>query len=553
MSPYRNLELENRKAGILPPAFGRGCMLKLPERTGAERLDRLTKFKLFENGNVMEPSSSIPKANNQATSRSRKTLRKNDHANDTDCSTGNHITQLSPLLANDALARAVSQVQLPMDGWEPLHIFKLFVVLVDPPPDLDLSAIEGLHGYLAELRAEILALVQNGIRETARHCWWALLSKLSIHNFCTFYFYIFTVLCDDSDTPRKRADWVPILGMLRKAKKRLINWGQAVSFPIAGGFPKSRHTFRDMVSMFFNPDPACRLRLVAIEGMSQDLFDSCYGTDIIIQGPISDDTPIIIKPEVLGGVCLACTAACKTVRVDYSTVLQWSRPLGAVHGPDPTPHSAIAAPTAARPATDRASSDLIYAAPHSMTSVGLLPTTQRLSVPPSDPLPLSFDHLDAPTGPRHFDPSDPSFIFPISSESVFDAAANLYENDVQDLMFSPLAPLESTSTFIPPSNMAMFNPHHARTDFAAATAMVQGSTSNLPRMSHKRGPAPAPAHDERGKRRKFNGLTSGLPAANQGPTNAIIPPIPIPSFDRPERMSKDEYVKLLQAKLAAEL
>jgi hypothetical protein len=143
-----------------------------------------------------------------------------------------------------------------------------------------------------------------------------------------------------------------------------------------------------MVNMFFNPDPARRLRLVPIEGMSQDLFNSCYGTDMIIQGPISDDTPIIVNPVVPGGVCHACTVARTTITVDSSTVLRWSQPPGAVRGPDPTPQSAVAAPTTAPAAIHTTPSTTLGAAPHSMTSVGLLPMTQGLGVPPTDPRPL---------------------------------------------------------------------------------------------------------------------------------------------------------------------
>lgn len=151
-------------------------MLRLPERTGSERLDPLTKFKLFECKNAIDPSDSIP---GRATSRSCKKPRVDDNANENDShrSSSNTARGLSPLLANDALAQAVSQVQLPMDGWVPLHIFKLFVVLVYPPPGLDLGAIGGLGDYLTQLLAGIGSLVGNGIRGIVCHCWWALMSK----------------------------------------------------------------------------------------------------------------------------------------------------------------------------------------------------------------------------------------------------------------------------------------------------------------------------------------------------------------------------------------
>jgi hypothetical protein len=176
------VELENHKAGILPPAFGSGSMLDLADCTGTKWLNTLTKFKLFERENAMGPSDSIPsdpKPNNQPTSHSRKRPHINDTGNedDSDDSTINTVERLPPLLVNGALAQAVSQVQIPMDGWAPLHIFKLFVVLVDPSPGLDLSAVEGLCDYLALMQVKIGGLIENGLRMITSHCWWALLGK----------------------------------------------------------------------------------------------------------------------------------------------------------------------------------------------------------------------------------------------------------------------------------------------------------------------------------------------------------------------------------------
>ena len=93
-------------------------------------------------------------------------------------------------------------------------------------------------------------------------------------------FHIFTALCSKKSAPPKRSDWVIILNILKKSEKRLINWCPSISFPINGGFPKSCQTYHSMVNMFFNPDLGRRLRLIPIEGRSQHLFDSCYGTDI---------------------------------------------------------------------------------------------------------------------------------------------------------------------------------------------------------------------------------------------------------------------------------
>ena len=172
--------MDNRKGGILPPAFGSSGMLRL---VGTEQPCPSTRFKLFERSNIAGPSKSIPQGP-EATSCSRKRHPINDDANEdhSDCNTPNTADWLPPLLANEALAQAVSWVQIRMDGWAPLHIFKLFVVLVEPPPGLDLSAIEGLDDYLAQLLTGIGNLVENGIREIASRCWCTLLGKCSILN-----------------------------------------------------------------------------------------------------------------------------------------------------------------------------------------------------------------------------------------------------------------------------------------------------------------------------------------------------------------------------------
>ena len=109
---------------------------------------------------------------------SRRTQHANDNALDDhdDCTAGDMV-QLPPLPTNEALAQVVSQVQIEMDGWAPLHIFKLFLVLVEPPPGLDLSAVEGLPNYLSELLVLMGTLQDNGIRQIATHCCWVLIGK----------------------------------------------------------------------------------------------------------------------------------------------------------------------------------------------------------------------------------------------------------------------------------------------------------------------------------------------------------------------------------------
>jgi hypothetical protein len=154
-------------------------MLNLPGCTSTERLNPPTTFSLFEHKNLVGTLDLTRKAQNQATSHPCKKLcmNNNAHENDSDSSTANTVQQLPLLLADDALAQAISQVKLQMDGWVLLDIYRLFVVLVKPPPGLNLNMITGMGGYLTQLLVEIGNLINNGILEIVCHCWWVLLSK----------------------------------------------------------------------------------------------------------------------------------------------------------------------------------------------------------------------------------------------------------------------------------------------------------------------------------------------------------------------------------------
>jgi hypothetical protein len=147
--------------------------------TSAERLNPPTKFKLFETSDFIGPSDSIRKAHNCVTSCPCKKPHVNDNVNedDSDSSIINTVERLPLLLADDALAQAISEVQLPMDGWAPHDLFKLFVLLVKPPLHLNLDAIAGMDSYLTQLLVEMGNLVHNGIRKIVCHCWCALQSK----------------------------------------------------------------------------------------------------------------------------------------------------------------------------------------------------------------------------------------------------------------------------------------------------------------------------------------------------------------------------------------
>ena len=142
------------------------------------------------------------------------------------------------------------------------------------------------------------------------------------------------------------------------------------------------------------------------------------------------------------------------------------------------------------------------------TSIGLLPIAQGLGT--SDPPQLG---LDYPMSVGSSNPSNPSNPF----------------------------------SLLLPSNT--FEPHHT-----------------LFSTGQKRAPPPPPAQDQRSKRRKLEASIAqatevdasstipsiSLSAAHQGPTNTIGLPIPVPSFDRPQGMSSNDYVKLLRAKIAME-
>ena len=152
--------------------------------SGAKGPDTPSIYKLFERKDVTGPSDSIPQGQempNQEKRRSRKRVRVDDNADEgrnESCAPDTKAC-LPPLLANDALAQAVSEVTLSIGGWADAHIFKLFAVLVKPPPSLNLNAIEGLGEYLTQLQARLTSLVGNGVRKIATHCFWVLMGKFS--------------------------------------------------------------------------------------------------------------------------------------------------------------------------------------------------------------------------------------------------------------------------------------------------------------------------------------------------------------------------------------
>jgi hypothetical protein len=145
------------------------------------------------------------------------------------------------------------------------HIFKLFEVLLDPPPDIDLKAIDDLPEYLRNLCSQLVKIPHNGVRTLASHCWWL------IHGISCIYMPTHT--CSDVPTglcnhSGKKVQWNHLLSHLEGSKRWLINWCPSVQFPSETKMiPKNRPVLRSMLQMFFNPEPPLRLHMGRIEGM----------------------------------------------------------------------------------------------------------------------------------------------------------------------------------------------------------------------------------------------------------------------------------------------
>jgi hypothetical protein len=291
----------------------------------------------------------------------------------------------------------------------------------------------------------------------------------------------------------------------------------------------------------------------------------------IIQGPITQSTPIIISAAAQGNALQVCTVAQTTITVDNSTVSRFYQPPGAIHGSDSTLQSAAPVPMAVVAAIHpmgRGSSVPLNnplpsgpSFPMGQGSSILLnnpllsgpgfPMGQGSSVLPNNPLPSG---PGFPVGPRHFELPESFHLFSTAPDGVFASGAtpSLYKHESQNHPFSPLTTLGSTSAFIPPSNGGIFNPTNQLTHFTTFP-------SGFPSTTEKQAILPVPARGEWPKRRKLNELLTdqqdpliGLPAANKGSTSTVMGPIPVPSFDQPTGMPREEYLRLLHNKIAAE-
>jgi hypothetical protein len=104
----------------------------------------------------------------------------NDNGNDDNGNDDGNDGALPAAPANEALLGAMSRtwVTSELDAWgvKPKyhHILKLFEVLLNPPSDVDLEAIDGLSEYLRNLCTQLVKSTDNGVRTVVSHCWWVI-------------------------------------------------------------------------------------------------------------------------------------------------------------------------------------------------------------------------------------------------------------------------------------------------------------------------------------------------------------------------------------------
>jgi hypothetical protein len=291
----------------------------------------------------------------------------------------------------------------------------------------------------------------------------------------------------------------------------------------------------------------------------------------IIQGPITQSTPIIISAAAQGNALQACMVAQTTTTVDNLTVSRFYQPPGAICGSNSTLQSAAPVPMAAVAAIHPMGQGSSIPPNNPLLSGPGFPMGQGSSIPLNNPLPsgpgfpmgqgssiLPNNPLPSgpgfPMGPRHFKLPDSFHLFSTAPDGVFASSAtlSLYKHELQNHPFSPLATLGSTSAFIPPSDGGIFNPTNQLRHFTTFS-------SGFPSTTEKQAILPVPAHSKPPKCHKLNELLAdqqdpsiGLPATNKGSTSAVMAPIPVPSFDWPTGMPREEYLRLLHTKIAAE-
>ena len=179
---YRYIEVKNRNAGKLPPAFGKACMLYLDGNTGP---GPFTENRLFAPNQVLcaaNSPSADPKAHTHGPGcdapQKSPADDNDDNYNDQGHGTSINVNfgALPPMLPDATLAKEISSLRIAtVDEWrmdpKAIAIFKLFALLMNPPQRLDLDSLPGLSEYLTTLCDSILKLPANGVRFFASHRW----------------------------------------------------------------------------------------------------------------------------------------------------------------------------------------------------------------------------------------------------------------------------------------------------------------------------------------------------------------------------------------------
>ena len=168
-------------------------MLHLTGNTGPEKSGTFMENRLFAPNEVPCPANSPsvdPEAHvhGSGCDAPRKSPADDNDNDDNDQRHDNSINinfgTLPPMLPDGTLAQEISSLRIvTVDEWrlEPkaVAIFKLFSLLVNPPPRLDLDAMPGLSRYLIRLCDAILKLPANGVRFFATRCWSVLYGECS--------------------------------------------------------------------------------------------------------------------------------------------------------------------------------------------------------------------------------------------------------------------------------------------------------------------------------------------------------------------------------------
>ena len=254
-------------------------MLPLEGSTGPQQLGTFTNHKLFASKVLHRgamPCSSMASGIIHKTGgvhRKREGKEREDGSEDEDNGNGSNIfSTLPPLLTNAALVKAVSETKMAtaIEEWgmpdEISEVYKLLSILMEPPPDLDLDALEGLPNYLSKLLDSLLKLPENGVRRITSRCWWLISGGFIWYIHIQPNSYAFIGLCHRDHKCVKHTNWKYLLDRLEISRRRIINWCPTIKFPIKRQYPRERGIHRIMLEMFFNPNPLLRLRIVPIKG-----------------------------------------------------------------------------------------------------------------------------------------------------------------------------------------------------------------------------------------------------------------------------------------------